>query len=103
MKAYLEMVFYPGGHANLTLSFWYWLEIEDANDCLKVRAKDQAGAWSNLWQKCENSMGWVMNNYIDLSSFSSQAKITVQFLFESDGAGHCAEGAYLDDIVVEGW
>ncbi|MDD5224510.1 MAG: hypothetical protein PHE84_11000, partial [bacterium] len=103
MKAFLEMVFYPGGHSLLTLSFWYWLEIADPDDCLKVRAKDQAGAWSDLWQICRQSNGWAMNDYVDLSSFSGQAKIAIQFLFESDGSGHCAEGAYLDDIVVEGW
>ncbi|MCX5868572.1 MAG: hypothetical protein NT009_14035, partial [Proteobacteria bacterium] len=73
-----------------------------ANDCLKVRVKDQSGTWAEQWQRCVNSNGWTFS-YLDLSAYAGQAGLTLQFRFESDGASHCAEGAYIDDIVVEGW
>jgi hypothetical protein len=89
-------------YSRLTLSFWYWLEVSDANDCLKVRIKDHFGTWADLWQQCGSSSGWILG-YLDLNAYIGQSNITLQFRFESDGAGHCAEGVYLDDIVVEGW
>ena len=102
MAAFLEMLLDFRGHSHLTLSFWYWLEVADAKDCLKVRVKGQSGIWTEVWTKCENSNGWTLS-YLDLSAYAGQANVTLQFRFESDGAGHCAEGAYIDDIVVEGW
>jgi hypothetical protein len=89
-------------YSRLALSFWYWLEVADSNDCLKFRVGDQAGTWTDQWQQCVTTNGWKLA-YLDLSAFAGQSNITLQFRFVSDGSGHCAEGAYIDDIVVEGW
>ena len=102
MAAFLETLLDLSGYSHLTLSFWYWLEVADKNDCLKVRVKDQAGTWTEAWTKCDNSKGWTYS-HLDFSGYDGQASVTLQFRFESDSSSHCAEGAYLDDVILEGW
>ena len=103
MAAYLERSVNVSGYKYLLiLGWWYWLEVADANDCLLVRVQDENDAWTDEWEVCADSGGWVHES-LDLSEYAGQSSIAIQFRFVSDGSGHCAEGAYVDEIVLDGW
>jgi len=106
MQAYLRWSFDLNIFTHAWFRWWYWLEVADANDCLKLEAREvqgnAPGTWTDEWEDCAGTSGWKSES-VDLDAYAGKPNITIQFLFSSDGSGHCAEGAYLDDIVVEGW
>ncbi|MDD5223978.1 MAG: hypothetical protein PHE84_08295 [bacterium] len=108
MEAYLERDLDLLPFTQARLIFRFWQETADAGDCLKVKIfkpgqpeSGVPGTWNTLFSSCSDSSGWELK-VVDLSEYAGDWT-TLQFVFESDGSGHCAEGAYLDNIVVEGW
>ena len=104
MDTIMEISTDTGSMVGLVLSWWYWLEAADAGDCLSVQIRQGTGDWTVPWEDCTGP--WLDDwsfQYLDVSEYAGKSDVSVQFRFTSDAAGHCAEGAYLDDIVLEGW
>jgi hypothetical protein len=108
MESYLERYASLISYTKARLIFRFWQETADAGDCLKVKIfksgqpeSGDPGTWNTLFSSCSDSSGWELK-VVELPEYAG-AVVLLQFVFKSDGSGHCAEGAYLDDIIVEGW
>jgi len=95
MDAYMWASVSLGSYSSVTLSYDYWINSESGFDYLYVTYYD--GSWHNIDSHTGNSYGW------QTSSVSIPTTATkVGFRFISDSSVNNYEGAYVDEIRLEG-
>ncbi|MBU4038033.1 MAG: carboxypeptidase regulatory-like domain-containing protein [Proteobacteria bacterium] len=96
MDAFMYILVDLSGYSSVTLSYYYWLQSELSWDFLKVMYYS-SGAWNYLDAHSGNSGGW---SYSSISIPSTATR--VGFYFDSDSSNCAYEGAYVDDVSLDG-
>lgn len=108
MDAYMQKQINLAGYKSATLSYKYWLDVEDYYDWLKVQTSSDGSNWIDKKTYSDGydskdgdskARQWYSDS-IDLTSYAG-SNVYIRFLFHSDYLYHDREGAYLDDIKVE--
>jgi hypothetical protein len=108
MEAYMQKQIDLTGYTSASLTYDYWLDVEDGYDYLKVQTSTDGSNWNNEKVYSEGydskdgdpyARTWYYDS-VDLSAYTGSS-VYIRFLFDSDGSVHDREGAYLDDIKVE--
>ena len=92
--------------SSITLSFWYWREVESYNgayDKTYVEVSyNGGGSWTTVWYKDSKNTSekdWVSAS---LSLAPGSDKVLVRFVFDTvDGVGNNFRGWLIDDIQVK--
>ncbi|TWT41977.1 hypothetical protein RAS1_31030 [Phycisphaerae bacterium RAS1] len=91
------------GYCSATLTFKYWMNIENESSCdfdsFQVNIRSQSGSWSNLLTICGSSSGWQTRT-LNLDQYAGQTGLIVGFDFVSDDSvvPDGAAGVWIDDV-----
>ena len=108
MDAYMQKMINLDGYSSATLSYKYWLDVEDYYDWLKVQTSSDGSNWVDHKKYSDGydskdgdskARKWYSDS-VDLTSYVGST-VYIRFLFHSDSSKHDREGAYLDDIKVD--
>lgn len=96
MSAYMSRNINLSGYSSATLTFWYKIPSIESGNYDKLRV--YIGS-SVIWERSTPQTSWTQVS-LNLNAYLGATR-TLKFEFYSDGSG-TAEGAYLDDILVQG-
>lgn len=116
MDAYAQIPFNMVGQQTANIEYAFWLDAEDAPslptvyDGLKLEYRATGGTWQTIknydiaydgGDSDPLSRQWDVDSFTIPASFNVD-NITFRFTFYSDSSIHNREGAYLDDIYIDG-
>jgi hypothetical protein len=100
MSAYMiSPVINVSGYTNVSIGFYYLIEMENNYDFLDCYMREVGGPWYNILHETGSSNNQWWGTSVGFSGFNN---IEIKFVFSSDFVVNNYEGAYIDDIRVEG-
>jgi hypothetical protein len=103
LDTYMRQTVSLANAATATLSFKYWVNLEDFYDYFYVEVRGQDGVWNTLVEETEdqNGDGW-QNKIVDLTEYAGQTSVEISFELFSDASvrNDAPSGVWVDDVLV---